>query len=305
MTIAAGFVARDGILLCSDSLLVDGYTKTYEDKLFAWAKHGAVVGFAISGHATIAKMAVEMCEGSLDLIDPSEYSIESIHDYVRTTVKYVQQEYVDKAPQDEREARRFHLLAAIQLRSEKPRLLVSADGGVKTVSTYEGIGTGRSLAHYIIGPVYNKDMSVDEISIVAFQALAAAKERTDGVGGPSQFLTIRDGVLSPVVSQQDPKTFEDYVLNYRQACSSLLMDISDPSMPDPKFTSRMESFADTALFLRASWRGIVDQADYLMKYLDMRIYRSKQGDSPNPQPTKADLLPPPPSRASLGGSGES
>jgi len=49
MTIAAGFVAADGMLLCADRLLTDGYTKQYSDKILTWSGYGITACFAAAG----------------------------------------------------------------------------------------------------------------------------------------------------------------------------------------------------------------------------------------------------------------
>src|ERR1035438_7824321 len=65
MTIAAGFVVRDGILLCADTLYTDGYTKEYRDKIFPWPKKGAAVCFALAGSAHVGGHAIRQCQAAL------------------------------------------------------------------------------------------------------------------------------------------------------------------------------------------------------------------------------------------------
>src|SRR3954447_16882605 len=59
MTIAAGFVASDGVLLCADTLYSDGYTKEYHDKVFTWTGNRLALVLAMWGHAANGRMAVD------------------------------------------------------------------------------------------------------------------------------------------------------------------------------------------------------------------------------------------------------
>src|SRR5687768_1633241 len=69
MTLVAGFVLSEGILLCADTLYSDGTTKAYKDKLFGWFGKYTNVCFAISGSDVVARMVVEECMAALFAAD--------------------------------------------------------------------------------------------------------------------------------------------------------------------------------------------------------------------------------------------
>jgi hypothetical protein len=254
MTIAAGFVGRDGILLCADTMHTDGYTKFYDDKLFTWTGHGAAVCFAVAGNATIAKMAVHSCKAALDSIEEADLSSGRILSEIQTIFKSVQEQYIDTRPAHELNNAQIYCLFGIQMRSET--------GVIAPVAKFDCIGVGRQLGFYIIEPSYRQDMSVSELAILAIHALAAAKERTDGVGGRSQFLVIRDGTVSPVIPY-DYDVAEKQVLEYRQKATNLLLDIGDKGIDDKEFNDRLQWFAEEALALRATWKGGAAPWEYL------------------------------------------
>ena len=62
MTIAAGFVCRDGILLCTDSQYT-AYDKTNKDKIFMRPYGRGSVSFAFVGDESYGKTAID--EGML------------------------------------------------------------------------------------------------------------------------------------------------------------------------------------------------------------------------------------------------
>jgi hypothetical protein len=102
MTLAAGFVASDRILLCADTLVSDGYTKQHRKKLFTWKGNGISVAFAVAGDATIAIMAAENCCIELEALSWNKQSFAEVYASCASTIGYIQHEYVDKVPAEER-----------------------------------------------------------------------------------------------------------------------------------------------------------------------------------------------------------
>src|SRR5579863_8928699 len=125
MTLAAGFKAADGILLCADTLVSDGYTKQYKGKIWTWQGHSISVAFAVAGDATIGVMAAENCCIELDLLKWDQQSFSEVYKAIAATVRYVHQEYVDKAPIEDRERSRFWMLIAIYTENSGHRLYVT------------------------------------------------------------------------------------------------------------------------------------------------------------------------------------
>ena len=200
MTIACGFVARDGILLCADTLYTDSFTKEYREKIFPWAGKGAAVCFAVAGDDAIARMAVEDCRLALSESPLRQMSIPNVIRIIRKEIKGIQREYVDAAPYEERAAKRFYLLIGAASNSdESPKLFATSDAAIKPVDGFQCIGSGQHLGQYIIEPMYNPTLAISEAAILAIHTLAATKQRVDGVGGRSQFVALHGVQISPVV----------------------------------------------------------------------------------------------------------
>jgi 20S proteasome alpha/beta subunit len=292
MTIAAGFVSTDGVLLCADTMYTDGYTKFEGNKIFTWTGGEISACFALAGNATIAKMAVDDCVAALYALEVDKRSFSEAFGAIRSVVKYVQQEYVDKVPIEERERSRFYLLVALHTQAAGLRLYSTNDAAISPVHTYDCIGAGRQIAMYVLEPSYRKDMTINEVAILGIHALAAAKEREDGVGGRSQFLAIRSGVVSPVVAHNIDQS-ETWVLEYRQKCASLLFDIGNVELDDAEFNKRLDSFTDEARWLRASWKGGSAPWEHLNEWLAK--VAPKEAEQQHPQSTTIDPSRPQPS----------
>ena len=257
MTIACGFVVRDGILLCADTLYTDGFTKEYRDKLFPWARKGAAVCFALAGHDAIARMAVEDCQSALSNSKLRRLSIADVIRTIRPVIKEVQREYVDTAPYEERAVKTFSLLIGVASNSdESPKLFATSDAAIKPVDGFQCIGAGQHLGRYIIEPMYNPTLAISEAAILAIHTLAATKQRVDGVGGRSQFVVLRGTQISPVVGH-DVNYAEPLVLEYQKHVANLLLAIGNGELSTMEFRERLNKFTIYAEQIRKIW---LDQA---------------------------------------------
>ena len=86
MTIAVGFVCRDGVMLCADSLITDGQTKEYGDKVVQWHGKFAGVCFALAGNPAVARIAINDCVAALDEAEEPALSAQRILEIVRPII---------------------------------------------------------------------------------------------------------------------------------------------------------------------------------------------------------------------------
>jgi Proteasome subunit len=302
MTLAAGFKAADGILLCADTLVSDGYTKQYRGKIWTWQaplpNPTISVAFAVAGDATIGVMAAENCCIELDLLKWDQRSFSDVYKSIAATVRFVHQEYVDKAPIEDRERSRFWMLIAIYTENSGHRLYVTNNAAVSPVNELECIGSGRSIGIYVLEPSYKNTMSIEGISTLALHAFAAAKERCDGVGGSVHFLALRKHTLSPV-GDFNIEGKERDVLTFRQQCAELLSDIGNTAIGENIFAQRLLAFNERVKWLRVNWTNPTGVFAYLAQWLSTQEVQS------GPQSPTADPRPPQPSPESPAKSGES
>ena len=162
------------------------------------------------------------------------------------------EDYVDRRPSEERDRARFNLLIAVATAAGYPLLFSTEGPAINPVDSFECVGGGRHLGRHILEPMYNHQMSVDECAILAIQALAAAKERVDGVGGKSQFLAVRNGFVSAVVPH-DVDRSEPMVLRFQSRASRRPLDIGDPDLTAEQFEDSLRRFGITAKEIRDEW----------------------------------------------------
>jgi 20S proteasome alpha/beta subunit len=298
MTIAAGFLLRDGLLLCADTLYTDGSTKEYRDKIFPWTGKYAAVAFAISGSDVIGRMVVEDCRDAIASIPKQRITVQDVREAIRPIIKVFQEEYVNKTPFEERDRSRFNLLIGVAVASQPAKLFVTEDAGIKPVDTFDCVGIGRHIALSIIAPAYDLFMRVDRAAILATKVLATTKEHVDGCGGRTQFLAIQNGVMSSIVPH-DIEESERQILNYRRLTANLMFSIGDSAITSKEFKERLARFGLNVEHMREKW---VSAANPWRDLLASLYTPPEPGD---PESTTTDPSNLPPSPESLGGSDES
>jgi len=253
MTMAAGFVCSDGVLLCADTLYTDGYTKEYREKIFNVPVSGGEFAIALSGHADNARMAFDKAKAVLQSGNRKTDSIRSIVDVATESVIDVQRCFVDSRPHDEQEMAAFSLLIAAAARNQGAKLFVTEGrSGVAEIDTFACRGIARHLGQFIIAAGYSSEITVDQAAILGIHALTAAKEHVDGCGGPSQFYAIKNGIASPVVGH-DVRLSEGMVQRYNAAMASTLLSIGDAELTEEVFERELARFDSFATKLRREW----------------------------------------------------
>jgi hypothetical protein len=215
-------------------------------------KGGAIV-FAITGHETNARMAIRDCKRKLRADRDTPYSEGEIEEAVRESVWKIHTKYVIPTKSDTS----FELLFGILRLGCEPSLLASSNGGIEEVDESVERGSGWYLADYVIRSYEPSKMAIDQVVILALRFLSATKQHCEGVGGFSQFVIIDKGGLSLTVTYEFNLT-EQYILQYEQSCSELLLSVADPTLDDGTVRTSIDRFAEEALKIRGAVRANSD-----------------------------------------------
>ena len=257
MTIAAGFVARDGILLCTDSLYSGG-VNIMGRKIFTHKYDFGVVSFALAGHEPFAKKAIT---DSDELIkeNPSFCSdVAGFRRLIEQAVKNVQEQYVDTRPSDERGRHAFELLIVIATREGGAHLFSSSGMVLTQVETFECFGSGAYVGHHIIQTAYRPRMKLEEVATIAIHAKAAAKRYVEGVGGPTQFECVKHDGTTDTLSRFFPYDLASFVdaeiTIYQEQAAHLLLALTNSEVDDEELQRRVEAFVRSAKETRANWQ---------------------------------------------------
>jgi 20S proteasome alpha/beta subunit len=279
MTIAAGFVVSDGVVLCTDSQYTAGI-KRYGTKIFPLQLNGGAVAFALAGHEPFAKRAIEECCKFLDANEESQNSISGIKDTVELGLESFYQRFVHTRPNGARESVRFELLVAAASVKEKPVMFSACETVLIPIPKYECLGAGYFVGEHVIETGYSKGMSLDDAVVLAIHATAVAKEYVDGVGGPTQILWIKDGTVSLFHPINTAIFTENYIMSYERRSAELLFHAANPKLSDEDFQQHADRFIRHVGFIRRHWRESFENQDLLQMLL--------RTDKPSPESPKRD-----------------
>ena len=280
MTIAAGFVVEDGVVLCTDSLYSGGI-KRMGKKIFPLQLNGGAVAFAVAGHEPFAARAIEECALCFDQNPDHQASVTGIKSTVELALKNFHEQFVFTRPADERDKVRFQLLVAMATLTESPCIFSSCETVLTPISRYECIGSGYFVGEHIIETGYTQNMRLDDAVLLGIHATAVAKEYVEGVGGPIQLLWMKNGIVSPFHPLNTSIFTENYVMSYERRSEELLFQAANPKLTDEEFDAHAKRFVETTKFIRRRWRERFENASLL----EMLMY---PGVPTDPRSTTAD-----------------
>jgi hypothetical protein len=260
MTIVAGFHVQDGMLLVADSLYSGGI-KIHQPKLFGYQLNPGTpdmcaLAFALAGHEDFGKMAIEDCVEAVRNIPLEERDMTKFKSAMRTSIRTIHNEYVERSPRGERDAAKFDLIVAAWLpragglwlfRSRGPAFLQVRD-------QYHCAGIGAYLGDYLMRPMFTPRMTVNQVALLAIQGFAAAKSYDQYCGGDTQFLRVNEGGQLTNVVPYDIQDSEVYVSLFERASRSLLFTVGDRTIDDAEFERKMANYASEVKSIRKMWK---------------------------------------------------
>jgi 20S proteasome alpha/beta subunit len=279
MTIAAGFVVHDGIVLCADMLHGDGETNEIRPKILVWTGKKAAVVFALAGNSDVARAAIDRCCDVLDHAKVTQLSLGLIRQLLGKQILLSYRAALSAMPASMSDAMWFELLVAIDTAVDAPTLL-AARPVLCTIDLFDCIGGGRTFGRHLAEQVYRRDMSLHEVTVLGIQILAEAKQRIPNIGGRSQFVSLVNKRVSEILAH-DVNRSEPLVLEYRRRTSMLLMDAANHDLPDARFEDEVSRFVHFVRETRTDWLTLSQPWRELMRSLSLphRAMRSAQKGS--------------------------
>lgn len=230
MTIAAGFLCTDGVLLCADTEHTGWTSKSHQSKMDQFDVPGGKVCFALAGASTLAWSAMQKCKKQLQATSSTDLvaDIEAILDaeYRRNVLGHPDYASLD-----------YSLLLAIWTSNGGVQLFSTTATALTEVRQFQCLGVGAELASYLIRPGFLSP-SLKQASSLAAYALACVKESISGCGGMSVYLLLRrDGTSGVLTSEHDgpTKEIERYARAYDFTMRRLLLWMADMQGEDIYF----------------------------------------------------------------------
>jgi hypothetical protein len=250
LTIAAGFVCQDGVVLCADTEITTWQSKSHESKIDFVEFSGGKAAFTYAGHVRFANCAIQKCKGRLVTGGAANMleDIESILDqeYRRNVLSHP-----DQATNG---SLHYEVLIGLVSEHDRARLYVSSQTAIQEVTSWVPIGIGCDLARHLIqhGP-YNVAGAVK----VAAYALSEIKDSVPGCGGMSIYMILQnDGRHGVVTSIHDGpcKELQDFARAYDFVTRELLMQLANEDATDEHCEQYLrEVFTGRIMEKRRQW----------------------------------------------------
>ncbi len=188
MTIAAGMVFDNGAMICADTKQTAGMT-LYDTKIYPKEYASGVKSiFAIAGSVRFARMAVSDCEKAISKLGADRTEIE---DSIKNTLIDVHAKHIYPHPDHGYSGGPdFFLLVALWSPIDGLGMYVTDRTALDPCTTYDCVGAGDYLGHYIIRPHYRSVITLEEALILLTTAIQRIKAYDSNCGGFSEIAVL-------------------------------------------------------------------------------------------------------------------
>jgi hypothetical protein len=259
MTIAAGFVVHDGVLICSDSEHSAGGLVTHNSKLTPVDFSSGKVVFASAGNTELALAAIQKCSREIQSKPVDQIrSNADVANIIESTVNTEYRKHVANNP-DPAAPSVYEILAAVwsdRDSTHQASLFKTWQGVINSVEGYHCIGSGYYLGNYVIesmaGWALSGGADVEKVRVVATYTLAIAKKFVDGCGGNSHIAFLRnDGtVIGSTATAAEP--LEEALHDFNRNATELLFSTLTAS--DVNFAKGVSDFCEAISKLRLDFK---------------------------------------------------
>ena len=246
MTIAAGLLHRDGVLLCADTELTGAASKTYAAKVRHFECDWGRTGLAYAGHVDNATVVSQKLEAALKPLKSNP--LPKIEEVVEAQFRRL----VHNSPMPDDAY--FELLIVVRPKNEPAQLYVTSGVAVLKVDTYRIIGVGETFGEHMIEPGFTVGGTSERVLLLALNAIALVKRRVAYCGGPSMYLDLRnDGSVLEHYSDPLLERLEKWVGVYHFLSWNLLTHFANQKETEEDFAANLQLFASHLIEARKSF----------------------------------------------------
>jgi len=257
MTIAAGFLCKEGVLLCADTEHTAWAMKLQGAKLGCFGFPGGKLAYVYAGNTRFAFSAIQKCKSRLEACtDDLLGEIESVLDneYRRNVLDH---------PNEATDGALAYSFLLAFWDGSKTRLFVTSQTAMQELDGYECLGGGDSLAHYVLRPSYAVGIPYRRALVIAAHALAAVKDYVPGCGGMSIFKFLRhDGAEGLLTSSHKGicENIEKYWKAHEFTSREVLLALANEEITEEHFGRYLTNMI-VPRFLQVKRRWDAERAD--------------------------------------------
>jgi 20S proteasome alpha/beta subunit len=235
MTIAAGFVCADGLVIAADGEISNNIAKWEDTKVHQCIRKNYGVVISGAGDSTLLKMAVD----EIDLQLAENADLQRIREIVVDVTDRLSRRcifcYVDGDP----DRPDLQLLVGARMKSGQTLLLKTEVNRICEVSGCDFVGVGHTLARTVASWLYQPQMPADVVAVIAMQIVYWVKQHVSGCGQETRVVSLVDRNRSSITLYED----RDFFWGLNELIQPILVSCIDPTVTDTQFSDRIEKFA--------------------------------------------------------------
>jgi len=223
VTIAAGFMCQDGILLCADTELTYTDILKYEgSKVRTFQDSETALAITGAGDWEYLRMAFDKV---VDRIETSDRSMPAIEGAFEHAVLDIYGRHIPLCPREPKPG--FDLLLGVRSDGGKLALFKSSDTAIAKISSFDLVGMGALLGRSAVETLYTPDITVRKCALLAFHLLRLAKKHVPSVGGHSDIASIpMDGEIQTDYGI-DITVLEQALVDFHEALRPVALAFAD------------------------------------------------------------------------------
>lgn len=298
MTIAAGFLYSDGVMLCADTELTQWAATLHASKITLFSCPGGNVAMAYAGNANLATTAIQKCARRLQEVSAKE----ALPEIERLLDKQYRKAVLSHPNHASDSNLAYSMLISLCSPDGELSLYATDQTTVRLIETYECIGIGESLAHYLVRASFRSDMGERQALNLAAFMLACVKDSVPNCGGLSQFVVLRkDRTVqnifagSNVSLNANTEWIDRHSKGFDEFARRVLLSIANPEITEIQFEAKLDAFKAEILRLRKDWREKAFVHESMADLLRGKPKTKNIEDSIRPPSTTGDPSPPRPS----------
>jgi 20S proteasome alpha/beta subunit len=238
MTIAAGFVCLDGIVLCADTQeTITGYTKNSTEKIRLWRDGGLNIAITGAGDTELIETISARVERALYSVYPATgfWPTDRVRDIIQNDMSESFRKYIlpyAPFPKDDRPWCELLILVTVSNGVSEYECLFRASGTiVREINLHaECIGSGLILAKSLIERFYHMGMNLDEVVLAACYIMYRTKKWVDGCGGKTDIvISSKKNQFFGGIAGYEIEELERQFEQFEESVNWLMTDLINPN----------------------------------------------------------------------------
>jgi hypothetical protein len=286
MTVCAGLIGKDGLLLTADTEMTYGDGKYDAAKIRRLKFPAGEYVITGAGNTSFIGMASDMIAGKLRrnrarFIGSLERQKELFHSFVQGEILSIHERYI--VPQSSQpNVPWFTLILGVQFDDywNEPFLLhCGGDGGVYWANSDLVEGSGRDIARRFLTILCRDALPLDILRSVAIFCLYQAKQGAAGVGGATHSFIFPAPKMNTIWAETT------LVREAEEALRLALVEARDRSVSLPDFKEKANDFVQKLIAIREDVEHVAESQGFVLEMI--RKQKASSANAPEPPPAQS------------------